>query len=266
MISVLRLSLWRANSRCDGKRRFVVTSQADTSRPFLLRSYDSPQSPSLTLDCTIWQAARATTASSPFFGGVEVEAKGSIVDFGASDFYNPVDTVYHEARILWPKREIILVSIGAGAAPRNKFSGRLGASIEAVGRISDHAEALVTPFALQHIGTSSKTSLYRFSAHNLAGIGLEEHHARADIDAAIHSYLGTMAVQDHLRHCVVDLCEINYEGSFYLPVLIVLVKLMLLQKSPLPLKNSSYSERMNSKFESLLNGFPPSTCLQYRMT
>ena len=187
-------------------------------------------------------------------------------DFGASDFYNPVDTVFHEARILWPEREIILVSIGAGTAPRNKFLGRLGDSIEAVRRISKHAEDLAIPFALQQSGKSTKTSLYRFSAHNLADIGLEELYARADVEAATDSYLRSREMQDSLRRCVRDLSEINYEGSFYLTVVNLLVKLMLLQKSPMPLSDSSYSELMNSKFENLLNGFPQSTCLQYKMT
>ena len=41
----------RAHSWCDGKNRFVVSSQASTGRPVLLRSYDNPQSPSPTVDC-----------------------------------------------------------------------------------------------------------------------------------------------------------------------------------------------------------------------
>ena len=209
-----RLSVWRANSRCDGEHRFVVTSRASIDIPFLLRSYDNPQSPSPTIDYKIWEAARATTASSPFFESFRKEAKGSIVEFGASDFENPVDIVYNEARSLWPERAIILVSIGAGAAPRNKFSGRLGASIEAIKRISTRAEAIDHNFVLQHTATSMKTSFYRFSAHTLADIGLEEHHAVADVKAAIQSYLREMKMQDRLRRCVGDLSKINYEGSF----------------------------------------------------
>ena len=106
-----------------------------------------------------------------------------------------------------------------------------------------------------------KTSLYRFSAQNLADISLGEHDAVADVEAATQSYLRSMEMQDPLRRCVGDLSEITYEGSFYLPALIVSFKLMLLHKSQMPSSNSSYSELMNSKFENLLNGFSPSTCL-----
>ena len=256
-----RLSFWHANSRCDGENRFVVTSQASTGRPFPLRSYDNPQSPSPTVDCKVWEAARATTATSPFFERFGVEVQGSLGDFGASDFYNPVDTVYHEARILWPEREIILVSIGAGAAPRNKFSGRLGASVETAERISVHAEASATAFALQHTGLSTETSLYRFSAETLADIGLGEHDVVADVEAATQRYLRSMEMQDRIHRCVGDLSEISREGSFYFPVLTMSIKLMLLQKVAMPLSNSSHTELMNAKFERLLNGFFPSTCL-----
>ena len=208
-----RLLFWLANSRCDGAYRFVVTSQAGTDRPFLLRSYNNPLSSSPTIDCKVWEAARATTAISPFFEPFRIEAKDSTVEFGAPHFLNPVDVVYNEARNLWPEREIILVSIGTGAAPRNRFSGRLGASIEAVKSISTQAEAVAHTFELQHTGASMKTSLYRFSAQNLADIGLDEYDAVAAIKAATQDYLGRMEMQDRLRRCVSELSEINYEGS-----------------------------------------------------
>ena len=50
--------------------------------------------------------------------------------------------------MLWPEREIILVSIGAAIAPR-EFSGRIGASFEVVARISAHAEDISRAFELQ---------------------------------------------------------------------------------------------------------------------
>lgn len=66
--------------------------------------------------------------------------------------------------MLWPEREIIMVSIGADTAPRHKFLGELGASIEAVARNSAYAEAIAHAFELQEAEISVKTSLYRFSA------------------------------------------------------------------------------------------------------
>ena len=78
----------------------------------------------------------------------------------------------------------------------------------------------------------------------------------ADVEAATQSYLRSMKIQDPLRRCVGDLSEINYEGSFYFPALSVSIKLILLQGSPMPLRASSQTEFMNSKLESLPNGFP----------
>ena len=207
------MSFWRANSRCDGEHRLIVSSQESAGRPFPIRSYDSPRSPWPTIDYTVWEAARATTATSPFFRHFGIEASRSI-DFGASDFYNPISIVWNEARILWPGRKIILVSIGAGAAPRNKFLGKLGASIEVVARISAHAEGMAHTFELQQTGTSMETSLYRFSAPTLANIGLQEYDAVADIEAATQSYLGSTEIQGRLHRCVGDFSKINGEESF----------------------------------------------------
>ena len=209
--------------------RFVVSSQANTGKPVLLRSYNSPQYPSPTIDCEVWDAARATTARANVFEHLEVEAKGLIAEPGTPSRHNPVNNVYDEARMLWPGREIVLVSIGAGTAPRQKFQGRLGASIEAVTRISADAEAIAHAFELQQAAKSAKTSLYRFSADNLEEIGLEEYDAVADVEAAIQSYLGGVGVQDCLGHCAADLSKIMYEGIFHLPVPTVSLNLTLLQ-------------------------------------
>ena len=143
-----------------------MSSQASTGKPVLLRSYDSPQYPLPTIDCEVWEAARATTARANVFEHFEVEAKGLIAELGTPTSHNLVNNVYDEARMLWPGREIILVSIGAGTAPRQNFYGRLGASIEAVTRSSADAEAIAHAFELQQAATSVKTSLYRFNADN----------------------------------------------------------------------------------------------------
>ena len=103
-----------------------------------------------------------------------------------------MNSVYDEARILWPELKITLVNIGGGTPPRNKFLARLGASIEIVARISAYAEAIAHAFELQQTRSSMNTSLYRFSSDSLAEIGLEEHDAVADVEAATRCCLGRM--------------------------------------------------------------------------
>ena len=121
--------------------------------------------------------------------------------------------------------------------PRNKFSGSLGASIEAVARISADAEDIARAFELQQTGSSVKISLYRFRADKLAEIGLEDHREVADVEAATQSYLGRMEMQDGLSHCVVELSKINYEGILRFSVSIVFVNLTLLHQNPTLLGN-----------------------------
>ena len=225
-----------------------------------MRSYDSLRLPQPTIDCKVWEAARATTANPPLFKQFGIDANKP-TGFGASERANPIENIWDEARILWPGRKMISVSIGAGAFPRNISSGKLGASIEAVARSCFHAEATALTFELQQTETSMEPSLYRFSAPTLANIGLEEHNAMADIEAAAQSYLESIEMQDPLRRCIDDLSKFNSEGSFHIPVLNVSIKFTLSYESPMPLSNSRHSELMNSNFKSLLNSFFPSTCL-----
>ena len=191
-----------------------------------MRSYDCLRLPKPTIDCKVWEAARATTATSSLFRHFGINANKPI-ELGVSEFDNPIDNVWNEARILWPGRKIISVSIGAGAFSRNIFSGKLGASIEAVARNCFHAEATALNFELQLTETSMEPSLYRFSPPTLANLGPEEYNAVADIEAAAQIYFESIELQDPLRRCVDDLFKINSEGSFHFPVLNVSIKLML---------------------------------------
>ena len=219
------LSFWRANPRCDGEHRLIISSQTSGGGPFPVRTYNNIRLPKPTIDCKVWEAARATTATSSLFRNFGISANKPI-EFGASDFDNVIENVWNEARILWQGRRIISVSIGAGAFPRNIFSGKLGASMEAVARNCFHAEATALTFELQQTETSMEPSLYRFSAPTLANIGLEEHDAVANIEAATQNYLRSIEMQDPLRQFVDDLLEINGEGSFHFPVLLVSIKLI----------------------------------------
>jgi hypothetical protein len=152
-------------------------------------------------------------ASSTFFEPFRLQAEDHTFEFGASRHQNPVEFVYREARALWSGGDILLVSIGAGGAPQNKFSGSLGASIEAVGQISIDAERMARNFETAHTGTSSRTSYYRFNAlDSLADVGLEEHETLYLMESITQRHLRRAEVQDRLRRCVDELSEINYEG------------------------------------------------------
>ncbi|KAJ7443906.1 hypothetical protein B0H11DRAFT_452455 [Mycena galericulata] len=98
-------------------RTFVCTRkmhvEADSTTPLLLRTYESPGSPATT--CTIWQAARATSAAPIFFPPVKVEFEDQTASFidGGTGHYNPTPDLLQEAKIIFPGRRLrCLINIG----------------------------------------------------------------------------------------------------------------------------------------------------------
>jgi predicted acylesterase/phospholipase RssA len=85
--------------------------------PRLFRTYRVPKNQSF--DCTIWEAARATTAAPTFFKGIEIGGPGSKERFvdGAFGRNNPIGQVFEEAELIFPNgRVACAISIGTGQA------------------------------------------------------------------------------------------------------------------------------------------------------
>jgi len=113
-----------------------------TPQTVLLRSYDSRKEPAPEVNCTIWQAGRATSAAAMAFKPIRI-GQSWYLDEGAGK-YNPAPMILDEAvRNEWPGREIgVFVSIGTGKRPASTNSqqhewweGFLG------GTMGDFAEA-----------------------------------------------------------------------------------------------------------------------------
>lgn len=83
----------------------------------LLRSYDSRKEPAPDVNCTIWQAGRATSATQMAFKPIQI-GQSVYLDEGAGK-YNPSPQILDEAvQNEWPGREVgVFVSIGTGKRP-----------------------------------------------------------------------------------------------------------------------------------------------------
>ena len=80
----------------------------------LFRSYQAPHR--ATLDCKIWEAARATSAAPTFFKRIEIGRGQPYID-GGLGCNNPSRVILHEAKALFGARQFgCLVSIGTGQA------------------------------------------------------------------------------------------------------------------------------------------------------
>ena len=96
---------------------FVVAKLQETvdGPPFLFRSYKVPGfGPSR---CTIWEAARATSAAPTFFKAMTISKPSPAITFvdGGLGHNNPAQLAREEAMLLWPaSRSCCLVSLGTG--------------------------------------------------------------------------------------------------------------------------------------------------------
>ncbi|KAF2487441.1 acyl transferase/acyl hydrolase/lysophospholipase [Neohortaea acidophila] len=130
------------DSRENRAKTAVTAVMRGTPVTKLLRSYDSRKEPAPEVDCTIWQAGRATSATAMAFKPIQI-GQSVYLDEGPGK-YNPAPLILDEAvSNEWPGREVgVFVSIGTGkraADARGKetewWEGFLG------GSMSDFAEA-----------------------------------------------------------------------------------------------------------------------------
>nr|POE74389.1 phospholipase a i [Quercus suber] len=114
-----------------------------TPHNVFLRSYDSRKETAPDVNCTIWQAGRATAATALAFKPIQI-GQSIYLDEGAGQF-NPSPLVLDEAvRTEWPGREVgVFMSIGTGKRPAGTnnrqsewWEGVLGGGI-----MGDYAEA-----------------------------------------------------------------------------------------------------------------------------
>ncbi|KAG6906944.1 hypothetical protein DXG01_011277 [Tephrocybe rancida] len=99
-------------------KTFVCAMNAhnlNASIPCLFRTYASPKEPSI--PCTVWEAARATSAAPTFFKRVYIGPPARpepYIDGGVGN-NNPTAHVVEEAQLIFPNRNIAcVISIGTG--------------------------------------------------------------------------------------------------------------------------------------------------------
>jgi predicted acylesterase/phospholipase RssA len=99
---------------------FVCSARAHTTHCECLRSYVTNTIGQQNHDCTVVEAARATTAAPVFFEPVTFKASGATFVDGAIRANNPIDYLMNEVEGLWPGRPLgCIISIGTGVTRIN---------------------------------------------------------------------------------------------------------------------------------------------------
>ncbi|KAJ7857870.1 acyl transferase/acyl hydrolase/lysophospholipase [Mycena leptocephala] len=88
---------------------------ANMSLPVLFRTFNTTNNPAM--DCTIWQAGRATSAAPTFFKQIRIGPPGieeAFIDGGMGQ-NNPIAALLLEAQVMFPDRQIAcIISLGTG--------------------------------------------------------------------------------------------------------------------------------------------------------
>lgn len=141
--------------------------------------------------CTIWQAARATSAAATFFDPIQI-GNQEYVD-GATGFNNPVEVVLEEARAIWPDatpRIQCLVSIGTGVPGLRDFGDSIKELVMTLKSIATGSEDTEKRFCKNHTQLGLGGRFFRFNVdQGLAEVRLDEYQKINIIEAATESYL-----------------------------------------------------------------------------
>ena len=155
--------------------RFVSAIRYEDSSPTVLRSSKSGNLLNRLYNyCTIWQAARATSAASTFFDPITIGPNNQKFVDGGLRNNNPVNLVERESQNLWPNDDRLILSIGTGDAPGGNFEGNLKTVVYRLKEIALDSEHVADTFTENHLSMLQAQRLFRFTVPGLAEIGLEE--------------------------------------------------------------------------------------------
>lgn len=186
----------------------MCTTNADTSTGFLLRNYVSSWEPST--GCTVWQAARATSAAPTFFPPIRFGTPAQNWVDGGLRHNNPVRALYDEARRIWPTqsgRKIgCIISIGAGDPPLHAVGKRGKDLLQALVKISTDTKQTAREFRneMEHLPPADGFKYFRLNAGPaVAAIGLEEWKVFDRLTGATNDYLNdSKNVMDDCAACL----------------------------------------------------------------
>ncbi|KAJ7889886.1 acyl transferase/acyl hydrolase/lysophospholipase [Mycena olivaceomarginata] len=187
---------------------------ANMSLPVLFRTYNTPNFPAM--NCAIWQAGRATSATPTFFKQIKIAFSGgeeAFVDSGISHS-NPTAYLLSDARVLFPHHQIAcIISLGTGQPhtiniPKPSLLNRF-LPLDIMKAIQDMAtdcEREHQPFAQCFEGIANL--YFRFNlGQGVQDIQLNQWERLSDVVANTRQYLQSEPVVNQLSDAAKSLSE-----------------------------------------------------------
>ncbi|KAI1871821.1 hypothetical protein JX265_005807 [Neoarthrinium moseri] len=194
-------------------RVFVCSFAKIMNTRTLFRSYPlgADYGSTTTTGCTIWEAARATSAAATFFDPLIIGSQ-AYVD-GATGLNNPVEVVLDEAKAIWPNalsRIHTIVSIGTGVPPPNDFGDNLKGIAQTLKAIATDTEQTHRRFFNIHGDLGLQDRYFRFNViHGLSGVRLDDHGKIPIIEASTEAYISSPETQAQVVQLISTPCTIT---------------------------------------------------------
>jgi hypothetical protein len=194
--------------------RFVCAmNAANMSLPVLFRRYNTSDYPAI--DCTIWQAGRATSAAPTFFKQIKIGLSGieeAYVDGGIG--HNPTASLLSEAKVLFSHHQIAcVISLGTGQShtisipklsPLNHFLPF--DVVKAIQEIATDYEKEHQSFANHFNGIEN--FYFRFNVEQgMQNIQLNQWERLGDVAANTRQYIQSQLVTNQLADAAKSLSE-----------------------------------------------------------
>lgn len=193
----------------------VYADHLNTEQPRVLSSYDRNQI------CTIWQAARATSAAPTFFDPIEFGVPPvRYIDAGFG-FNNPAEIAYDEVKDRWSGRQLgLLLSLGTGKesiAALSRSPSKFGvkrqlAIVEALEQMATSAIRIDGQMwkRFHHMHSGGKAHYYRFNVDSgMDKIGLQEWEKQTELAGLTTAYLGQSKTKHEKNQCALHIRRLS---------------------------------------------------------
>ncbi|KAG8629654.1 hypothetical protein KVT40_003519 [Elsinoe batatas] len=187
---------------------FVTATTAVGPSTEMLSSYFRPRGPSeLYKHTKIWEAVRATSATSTFFGPIEIGPQRRKFYDGGALAINPVEKLWEEAADMVEDTDSLrdrlncLVSIGTGLRFLTSFDDSAEGLLQTLMSIATDAELTADRFQRDKSELFQNKSCYRFNAPSVGNVNLDSPEVKGDVAQMTDYYIGKQETWNSLRQC-----------------------------------------------------------------
>ena len=216
---VIRCQFIFVGSAANCTSSFVLAlTSVNVAKPQLLRTYEAQYQRSI--NCPVWQAARATTAASTIFKPISIDLghgiKTDFIDAGLHS-NNPMGSLLEEARECYgdSRKVRCILSIGTGHPGVIGMSEKGIYAAELIGALKKLATDSIQEHNRWATRFADRDNLYfRFNLdHGAENVSLMEWNMINDLSVHVKVYMEEVPVRKAIDSVVMLLCESRHDES-----------------------------------------------------